>query len=230
MAMVKCSNPRFNRWDRLGLDRIWVVDVLISHRDTFIVQGFYTHKISILANSKKFVSHWISLATSLGVSTTLQVCSQLSNVMTPQVWIVGSVLCDIVIAMCMTYLLCGFLTIFFSSFWRVIKPQPCSLWQQSWCTTCKQTKIILKKVICLPTIETGSLTGTKILFQSSIYMSIPVVIGIVCFSLSILKLWLLEKFTQTQCLPDATCSGETPSTILPTTKIAQYMHIIAKSH
>ena len=92
------------------------------------------------------------------------------------------------------------------------------------------TKIILKKVICLPTIETGSLTGTKILFQSSIYMSIQVVIGIVCFSLSILKLWLLEKFTQTQCLPDATCSGETPSTILPTTKIAQYMHIIAMSH
>ena len=31
----------------------WVTDVLISHRDTFIVQGFYAHKISILAESKK---------------------------------------------------------------------------------------------------------------------------------------------------------------------------------
>ena len=31
----------------------WVANILISHRDTFIVQGFYAHKISILAESKK---------------------------------------------------------------------------------------------------------------------------------------------------------------------------------
>jgi len=30
-----------------------LAEVLISHQDTFIVQGFYAHRISILSNSKK---------------------------------------------------------------------------------------------------------------------------------------------------------------------------------
>ena len=154
-GMAECANPYFNRWDHLH--RTWVADVLIFHRDTFIVQVFYAHKISILGKSKKvagaiiFVSFTASKirtlkeifrctqlsfvqllggiavgvyaeqkkyyslvdithktafvqGTSIGVrKATFQVCSQIFNNITPQIWNVGSVLCDIIIAVCMTY-------------------------------------------------------------------------------------------------------------------------------
>ena len=49
--LVERSSLHFHRWDLLYM--AWVANILISHRDTFIVQGFYAHKISILAESKK---------------------------------------------------------------------------------------------------------------------------------------------------------------------------------
>ena len=46
----------------------------------------------------------VSQTVSLGVrTTTSQVCFRLSNDITWQTWIVGSVLCDIMIAVCMIY-------------------------------------------------------------------------------------------------------------------------------
>jgi len=45
----------------------------------------------------------VRVNTIIGVRTTLQLCSQLSNNMIPQIWNVGSVICDIIIAVCMTY-------------------------------------------------------------------------------------------------------------------------------
>ena len=48
--MVECSDPHCNRWALLC--KAWVADVL-SHQETTIVQGFYVHRISVLAQSKK---------------------------------------------------------------------------------------------------------------------------------------------------------------------------------
>ena len=74
-------------------------------------------------------------------------------------WTVGSILCDIIIAVCMTYYV-GFPNFLLP----VPREQPnliyCSQWQLSrYDSTIKRTKRILKKFILL-TIETGSLTGT----------------------------------------------------------------------
>jgi hypothetical protein len=99
-------------------------------------------------------------------------------------WIVGSVLCDIIIAVCMTYYV-GFPNFFLVFAFK----SPCSLWQLSRRdTTLNQMKIILKKIIRL-TIETGSLTGMLIISQSSIQAAEyvhPAIIGIVCFLLAAL--------------------------------------------
>ena len=207
--MVERSSLHFHRWDLL--DRTWVADNLIFYRDTFIVQGFYAQKISILAESKKvagaimFVSCkrptaskiWIlqkilchtqlsfiqlgggiavgvyaeqkkyySLVaithktaflqgTSIGVrATASQVYSQVPNNNIPQIWNVGSVLCDIIIAVCMTYY------VDFPKPFPILREQLNLIsWQLSrYDTTIKQTKEILKKIIRL-TIGTGSLTG-----------------------------------------------------------------------
>ena len=75
-------------------------------------------------------------------------------------WNVGSVLCDIIIAVCMTYYV-GFPTCLPPVSGKQSNLISCSQWQLSrYDSTIKhwQTKIILKKVILL-TIETGSLTG-----------------------------------------------------------------------
>ena len=53
-----------------------------------------------VTSNKLHVSQTVSLSVR---TTTLRVCSQLSNDITSQVWFVGSVLCDIMIAICMTY-------------------------------------------------------------------------------------------------------------------------------
>ena len=91
-------------------------------------------------------------------TTTLRVCSRLSNHITSQVWIVGTVVCDIMIAMCMTYFV-GFSKFHPFDFSEPLNHTPCLLWQLSrFDTTIKQSKIILKKIIRL-TIGTGSLTG-----------------------------------------------------------------------
>ena len=73
-------------------------------------------------------------------------------------WNIGSVICDIIIAVCMTYY------VGFPSFLPPVSGEQSNLifhsrWQLSrYDSTIKQTKMILKKVIRL-TIETGSLTG-----------------------------------------------------------------------
>ena len=51
--MVECSNPHRDRWALLR--RAWAADVLTSHQATSIVQGFYAHRISVLARSKKLL-------------------------------------------------------------------------------------------------------------------------------------------------------------------------------
>ena len=55
---------------------------------------------------------------SVGVWITTQVCSQSSNNNTPQIWTVGGALCDITIAVCMTYYVSSLSP---SCFWREIK-------------------------------------------------------------------------------------------------------------
>ncbi|KIM36681.1 hypothetical protein M413DRAFT_31517 [Hebeloma cylindrosporum] len=135
---------------------------LISHQDTFIVQGFYAHRISILAKANKVAGAIIALSLIqlgggivVGVHTVQK--KYYSSLTAPkylvfqgiwvgQIWIVGSVLCDIVIAVCMTYYL------------------------SRYDSTIQQTKMILKKIIRL-TIGTGSLTA---------------IIGIVAFFLAVL--------------------------------------------
>jgi len=73
-------------------------------------------------------------------------------------WNVGSVLCDIVIAVCMIYYV-GFLTFLPPVSGQQSNLISCSRGQLSrYDSTVKQTKRILKKVILL-IIETGSLTG-----------------------------------------------------------------------
>jgi len=139
-----------------------MVDVLKYNRDTFFVQGFYAHRISILARSKKVASAIIAVKSSKGfcrrprsecreilygaqlsfiqlgggiavgvyaeekkiytlldtpqmlvlegastgvrTTTSARVFSFIYyNNITPQIWNVGSVLCDIITAVCMTY-------------------------------------------------------------------------------------------------------------------------------
>ena len=73
-------------------------------------------------------------------------------------WNVGSVLCDIIIAVCMTYYV-GFSKFLGSVSGQQLNLISCSREQLSqYDTTIKQTKRILKKVVLL-TVETGSLTG-----------------------------------------------------------------------
>ena len=87
--------------------------------------------------------------------------------MVPQIWNVGSVICDIIIAVWMTYYVRFAKNPSLSE--EKIILLPCSLWQLSrYDASIKQTKIILKKIIRL-TIETGSLTGVSTLLQSLIY-------------------------------------------------------------
>ncbi|KIM49810.1 hypothetical protein M413DRAFT_21947 [Hebeloma cylindrosporum] len=94
--------------------------------------------VGVHSQQKKYLQTTDMLAlqaVSLGVRTTpLQICSRISVNTTSQLWLIGSVLCDIIIAVCMIYYL-----------------SRCD-------TTVKQTKMVLKKVIRL-TIETGSLTA-----------------------------------------------------------------------
>ena len=67
-----------------------------------IAVGVHAKQNSNLTESSEL--QFIQTLISLGVRTTaLQVCSWLSNDITLQAWIVASVLCDIMIAMCMTY-------------------------------------------------------------------------------------------------------------------------------
>jgi len=55
---------------------------------------------SVLSSPERLVR----VTTIIGVQTTLQLCSQLiSNNIIPQIWNVGSVICDIMIAVYMTY-------------------------------------------------------------------------------------------------------------------------------
>jgi len=184
---------------------------LISHQGPFFVQGFYAHRIHILAQSKKVAGVIIAVSfrkrirsehckifaryTALfhstwrwdsnwgwyGAEEILQVardrqtddprleyhCSMDNHaILFPnisfrhhlQMWNIGSILCDIIIAICMTYYV-GFLT----SVPPVSEEKSnlifCSRWQLWRCdSTITQTKMILKKVIRL-TIGTGSLTG-----------------------------------------------------------------------
>ena len=74
-----------------------------------------------------------------------------------QIWNVGSVLCDTIIAVCMTYYVgLEFLPFVFEEQSDLI---PCLRWQLSrFDTIVKETQVLLKKIIRL-TIETGSLTG-----------------------------------------------------------------------
>lgn len=82
--------------------------------------------------------------------------SHLPDNITLQVWMVGAVLGDIVIALCMTYYV-GFLLLTLERNSNLI---PSSLWQLSrYYSTIKRTKVILERIIRL-TIETRSLTGT----------------------------------------------------------------------
>ena len=91
-----------------------------------------------------------------------QVCSQLSNDNTSQIWTVGSALCDIIIAVCMTYYV-GFTHFLCLAFGRKSHLFRGSRWQLArYDHTIKQTRIILKKIIRL-TIETESLTGAQFL-------------------------------------------------------------------
>ena len=97
---------------------------------------------------------------SIGVRTTIsQVRSQLYNDITSQVWNVGGVVCDLIIAVCMTYYV-GFPYFSLLSL-AVIRSLTLFMWQllRQGDTTFKATKEILKKIIWL-TIGTGSLTGT----------------------------------------------------------------------
>ena len=79
------------------------------------------------------------------------------NDITLQIWNVGGVLCDIIIAVCMTYYVCLPHSSLLSLEGNHIS---FPIWQLSQSdTTFKATKAILKKIIRL-SIETGSLTGT----------------------------------------------------------------------
>ena len=73
-------------------------------------------------------------------------------------WTVGSILCDIIIAVCMTYYV-GLLNFLLPVSGEQSNLTCYSQWQLSrYDSTIKRTKRILKKIILL-TIETGSLTG-----------------------------------------------------------------------
>ncbi|KIM49808.1 hypothetical protein M413DRAFT_21946 [Hebeloma cylindrosporum] len=125
------------------IETVWLSVPILTAIDTFFVQGFYAHRISILARSKKVAAAIIALSfIQLGGGIAVGVYAEEKKIYTlldtPQmlvlegtstgIWNVGSVLCDIIIAL------------------------------SRHDTTIKQTKIILKKVIRL-TIETGSLTA-----------------------------------------------------------------------
>ncbi|KIM49805.1 hypothetical protein M413DRAFT_21943 [Hebeloma cylindrosporum] len=153
-----------NFGDVQALDRVetlWLSVPVLTTIDTFFVQGFYAHRISILAQSKKvagviLILSLIQLGGGLAVGVQAQRNKYYSVLNSPEIvvfanisvgiWTVGSALCDIIIAVCMTY--------------HLSRYEP----------TVKETRIILKKIIRL-TVETGTLTA---------------VIGIVCFSIAIL--------------------------------------------
>jgi len=128
-------------FDRIGSS--WLSIPILTAIDTFIVQGFYAHRISILSDSKKVAGAIVALSfIQLGGGVAVGVYAEknklYSLLFTPKIlvstglWNVGSVLCDLIIAICMIYYL------------------------SRYDTTIKQTKVLLKKIIRL-TIESGSL-------------------------------------------------------------------------
>ncbi|KIM49811.1 hypothetical protein M413DRAFT_21948 [Hebeloma cylindrosporum] len=131
------------------IDMLWLSVPVISSISTCLIQGFYAHRISILAQSKKMPGvivalSFIQLGGGIAVGVHAQLKKFYSLLDTPQtvvleatstiMWNIGSVLCDTLIAVCMTYYLSRF------------------------DTTIRETKIMTKKIIRL-TIETGSLTA-----------------------------------------------------------------------
>ena len=159
--MVECSNLHCNRW--VLLHKAWAADVLTSHQETTIVQGFYVHRLSVLAQSKKVVGAiivvsgqtvllhlrsqeyskicctvysslsfnlgagsqlgskgsgrniipclwhldwWSPVLRALAYEPPLRFIPHYLNDITLQIWNVGGVLCDIIIAVCMTYYVC----------------------------------------------------------------------------------------------------------------------------
>ncbi|KIM49804.1 hypothetical protein M413DRAFT_21942 [Hebeloma cylindrosporum] len=164
------------------IETLWLSVPIFTAIDTFFVQGYYAHRIRILAQSRKVAAAIIALSfIQLGGGIAVGVIAEqekfYTSLNTPKmlvlagtstgIWNVGSVLCDIIIAVCMTYYL------------------------SRYDTTIKETKVILKKVIRL-TIETGTLTGAKTLFQSLVHVRLNLmilaaaIVGIVSFSLAIL--------------------------------------------
>lgn len=156
------------------IDLTWLTIPILTAIDTFFVQGFYAHRIRILSRSKKVMGMIIVLSLiqlgggiALGVQGKQKRSYSLLN--TPEmkvpkdttigIWNVGGVLCDIIIAVCMTYYL------------------------SRYDTTIKATRAILKKIIRL-TIETGTLTAVvgivcfSLAMLPSMYYQVPMgVIG-----------------------------------------------------
>jgi len=155
-----------------------VADVLTSRKETTIVQGFYVHRISALARSKKVVGAIILVSGQIVLLYHTQDLKNTPNIFAPytallhstwgwdsgwgpsaaneilhpgtrngdpllydrwctnhlagslpcpnditlQIWNVGGVLCDIIIAVCMTYYVCFLISPYF--LWRVIRFRP----------------------------------------------------------------------------------------------------------
>lgn len=126
------------------IETMWVSLPILTAIVTLLVQTFYAHRIRKLAESKIIAGAIVALSfVQLGGGLATGIYSEQEkyysflstrkNLLLHGIWNIGSILCDIIIAVCMIYYL------------------------SRYDSTIKRTKLILKKAIRL-TIETGSLT------------------------------------------------------------------------
>ncbi|SJK98191.1 uncharacterized protein ARMOST_01452 [Armillaria ostoyae] len=137
----------------------WLIVPIMSAVAAFVGQGFYAHRIFILSRSRTVPAFVIclSLTSSMGAIITGIYSFQAGNVTklnnrktstAVRIWCGGSALCDIVIAIFMTYYLMHSNTGF------------------------RQTRIIVTKLIRL-TIETGSVTAVVALLTLILFFAFP---------------------------------------------------------
>ena len=146
-----------------------------------IAVGVHAKQNSNFMSSKlQFVETIISLRVR---TTASQVCFRLFNDIPPQAWIVASVLCNIMIVMCMTYYV-GFLKFLPLDFGERLNHNPCSLWQLSqFDTPIKQTNYTPDDRDGVPDKYINSI----VILDLYLNVSILAVIGIVCFSRAMLR-------------------------------------------
>ncbi|PBK86522.1 hypothetical protein ARMGADRAFT_882414, partial [Armillaria gallica] len=137
----------------------WLIVPIMSAVAAFVGQGFYAYRIFILSRSRTipaFVT-CLSLTSSVGAIITGVYSFEANDIIklnnrktSIAIWCGGSALCDVVIAICMTYYASSFsLSLIF-----------------------RQTRILVTKLVRL-TIETGSVTAVVALLSLILFFVFP---------------------------------------------------------